>query len=212
MNREYWNSRYEAEGKVWGDLPSKTAERAIEVFQQNGTRTVLLPGSGYGRNARLFSQSGFVVTGVEVSDVACDLAHEHDPASVFFHASALDMSFLVGTFDAVYCFNVLHLFREADRKRFLEQCTEKLKPGGLMFCAVFSEEEPTFGRGAQVEPNTFESKPGRPVHYFTDDDLRAHFASLDVLESGLMEDREDHGEGPHTHMLRYILARKPIPA
>jgi SAM-dependent methyltransferase len=208
MSREYWNSRYEDEGRVWGDIPSKTAERAREVFRQNGVRTILLPGSGYGRNSKLFSGSRFEVTGVEVSDIACRLAHEYDPATVFFEASVLDMSFLVGTFNAVYCFNVLHLFREADRKHFLEQCAGKLDPGGLAFFAVFSEQAQTFGKGAQIEPNTFESKPGRPVHYFSDPDLRAHFSDFDVLESGLMEDEENHGEGPHTHVLRYILARK----
>ena len=206
--KEYWNSRYEDEGRVWGESPSKTAERAREVFQQHDVRTILLPGSGYGRNSKLFSCSKFEVTGVDVSDIACGLADEHDPATVFFEASVLDMSFLAGVFDAVYCFNVLHLFREADRKRFLEQCAEKLKSSGLMFYSVFSEEEPSFGTGGEIEPYTFESKPGRPVHYFTDSDLRDHFDDHEVLESGVMEDPEDHGEGPHTHVLRYILARK----
>ncbi|MCX6375275.1 MAG: class I SAM-dependent methyltransferase, partial [Armatimonadetes bacterium] len=82
------------------------------------------------------------------------------------------------------------------------------RDGGLLFFTVFSEEEPSFGKGEKIEENTFESKPGRPVHYFTEYDLISHFSEFDVLETGLTKDPEDHGEGPHTHQLRYIVARK----
>lgn len=207
-SKEYWDKRYTDEGKVWGEVASKTAEHALDQFRLHRARTVLVPGSGYGRNTRLLSASGFEVTGVEISEAARRLAHKHDPATVSFGASALDLSFLVGQFDAVYCFNVLHLFRKADRVRLLDECAGKLTDRGLMFFTVFSEAEPTFGAGAEIEPNTFESRPGRPVHYFTDDDIRAHFRGFKVMATGLMEDMENHGEGPHTHILRYILARK----
>jgi hypothetical protein len=77
-----------------------------------------------------------------------------------------------------------------------------------MFFVVFSDRDPSFGKGQEVEKNTFESRPGRPVHYFTEDDLRDLFREFKILESGIFEDPEDHGEGPHTHELLYILARK----
>jgi len=72
---------------------------------------------------------------------------------------------------------------------------------------VFSEKEDSYGKGAETEKNTFESKPGRPVHYFTDDDLKEHFQGMDMVETGIMEDREDHGDRPHTHVLRYIYVK-----
>jgi hypothetical protein len=75
---------------------------------------------------------------------------------------------------------------------------------------VFSEKEPSFGKGRETELNTFESKPGRPVHYFTHDDLLSHFRGFNVLETGLMEDAENHGaDGPHVHVVRYIFAEIP---
>ena len=133
------------------------------------------------------------------------MALEFDPLSGFFNASVLDMSFLPEKYDAIYCFNVLHLFREKDRKLFIDQCQERVKDNGLMFFTVFSEKESSYGQGKEVEKNTFESKPGRPVHYFTESDLKAHFKGMEILETGIMEDPEDHGaEGPHTHRLRYI--------
>jgi hypothetical protein len=103
---------------------------------------------------------------------------------------------------------VLHLFRQYDRRLFIRQCTSRIKKQGLMFFTVFSENEPTYGQGKKTENNTFESKPGRPAHYFDEDDLKAHFKKFNILETGLVEDPEDHGGGPHTHLLRYICVRK----
>lgn len=181
----------------------------MERFREHDVKSVLIPGSGYGRNSKLFSDAGFEVTGIEISEEAVRLAKEHDPKTIFYNASVIDMSYLDVIYDSVYCFNVLHLFRADDRVLFLNQCSDRLKPGGLMFFTVFSEDEPTFGKGPVMEPNTFESKPGRPVHYFTEADLLAHFQGFEPLETGLIEDPENHGEGPHTHILRFVLAKKP---
>jgi hypothetical protein len=106
-----------------------------------------------------------------------------------------------------FVFNVLHLFREQDRYAFIQQCKNKLNKGGFMFFTVFSEKELSFGEGREVEKNTFESRPGRPAHYFTDVDLKAHFAEYDLVDTGIMEDPEDHGGKTHTHILRYIGVR-----
>jgi SAM-dependent methyltransferase len=200
----YWDSRFQAEGMIWGELPSKTAYTALDLFRRQEVNNLLVPGSGYGRNTRLFSSSGFTVTGFEISRVACEIAAGFDPQTRVFNHSVLDMSADAGIYDAIYCFNVLHLFRKAQREQFIGQCLGKIKAGGLMFFTVFSELEESFGKGQSVEWNTFESKPSRPVHYFTEEDLLNHFIGADILDTGLVEDPEDHGEGPHVHRLRYI--------
>jgi SAM-dependent methyltransferase len=113
------------------------------------------------------------------------------------------------SYDAIYCFNVLHLLRSGERHNLLAKCHAALREGGLAYFTVFSEKEPGFGKGRETEPGTFESKPGRPVHYFTDGDLGSHFKDYVIRETGLVEDAEDHGdEGPHVHVLRYVLAIK----
>jgi SAM-dependent methyltransferase len=206
--KEYWDKRFQAEGKIWGDAPSRTAVHALEFFRQAGVKKILVTGSGYGRNTRLFSESGVEVTGIEISPSAYKMAQVLDPQSSFYNASVLDMSFLADIFDAVYCHSVLHLFREQDRKTFIRQCADRLAADGLMFFSVMSEKDPGYGKGAETENNTFESKPGRPVHYFSETDLKAHFKGMTVLETGIMEEQEDHGEeGPHVHPWRYIYVR-----
>jgi SAM-dependent methyltransferase len=205
---EYWENRFITEGKIWGETPSRTAEYALQLFQQHDVKKLLVPGSGYGRNTRLFSASGIKVVGVEISEKACKIARSFDPATRIFNDTVLDMSFLAHNYDAIYCHNTLHFFREYDRQLFIDQCIRRIKKQGLMFFTVFSDKEESFGKGKQVEKNTFESKPDRPVHYFDEDDLKAYFKKMEVLETGIMEDPEDHGSGPHTHLLRYIYVRK----
>lgn len=205
---EYWDQRYGAEGRIWGDRPSKTAEHALKLFRKYKVKTILVPGSGYGRNSRLFATRGCKVTGVEISSRAVEMAREFDPLTRTMQASVLDMSSLAEKFDAIYCFNVLHLFREDERKLFLRQCADRLKEKGIMYFTVFSEREESYGKGQETEKNTFESKPGRPVHYFSEGDLREHFGNMEIIETGIVEDPEDHGGGPHTHILRYICAKK----
>lgn len=208
-NKAYWDKRFQDEGYVWGTSSSQTAAYAVEIFHKNGVQKVLVPGSGYGRNTKVLSESGFDVTGIEVSEVAGEMAREYDPQTRTYNGSVLDMSFDDRLYDAVYCYNVLHLFREKERKQCLQACAYKVKDNGLLFFTVFSDREPSFGKGQEVEKNTFESRPGRPAHYFTEAELRDYFEHFEIIESGVTEDPENHGEGPHTHVLLYILARKP---
>ncbi len=205
----FWETRYAAEGAIWGREPSKTVERAHALFQRDDIRTLLIPGSGYGRNAEFFARRGYEITGIEVSKTALELAQKQDPGNRYLHGSVLDDVLHDETFDAIYCFNVLHLFLAAERRQVIRRCRRWLRPGGLAYFVVFSEEEESYGKGAAVEDNTFEARPGRPAHYFTDADLRAHFADFTILETGLVSDPENHSpEGPHVHVLRYICARK----
>ncbi len=207
--RNYWNRRFSEEGRIWGECPSRTAVRAATIFRAHGARKILVPGAGYGRHTDYFAKEGFTVHGIEISDVAVGLAAHAGELVTYYWGSILDMPFSDDTYDAVYCFNVLHLFRAADRRTFIGKCADQLRPRGVICFTVFSEKEPTYGKGEKVEEDTFESKPGRPVHYFTEADLRDHFAAFEILETGLAEDEEKHGEeGLHTHLLRTIAARK----
>ena len=206
--REYWDGRFRNEGRVWGDVQSRTAVHAETIFRKHGVKRLLVPGAGYGRNAEYFAALGYEVTGIEISEEALRLVRK-DTAVKYCPGSVLDMPLDARKYDAVYCYNVLHLFRRDDRSLFLRKCFEVLEDGGIAFFVVFSEKEAQFGRGNMVEENTFESKPGRPVHFFTEDDLVESFRGFELLDTGLMEDPEDHGtEGPHVHWVRFISASK----
>jgi SAM-dependent methyltransferase len=206
---EYWDKRFLDEGKIWGDKPSKSAFYAIQLFKKYDIMKILIPGSGYGRNSKLFSNAKFEVTGIEISKIGVELARNFDKNTRFFEGSILNMPFSNEIYDAIYCFNVLHLFLKEDRFILLRKCFNQLKTGGYIFFTVFSEKEKSFGKGKQIEHNTFESKPGRPTHYFSQNDLKKHFADYNTIDDGIIKEEENHGNlGKHTHILRYIFARK----
>ena len=56
---EYWESRFKAEGAMWKYKPSDSAIIALDLFKSNNINNILIPGIGYGRNARLFCDNGF---------------------------------------------------------------------------------------------------------------------------------------------------------
>jgi SAM-dependent methyltransferase len=206
---EYWEKRFLDGGKIWGDTPSKTAIHALELFNKRNLKKILVPGAGYGRNTKLFTDANFKVVGIEVSGPAIEIAKEFDPKTKFFKGSVLDMPFHDEKYDAIYSHNVLHLFLKEDRISFLKKCHNQLRANGFAYFVVFSDKESSFGKGNQIEENTYESKPWRPVHYFTETDLREHFKEFSLIETGIIEDAENHGElGPHSHILRYIFAQK----
>ena len=205
---DYWEQRYVSAGRIWGNAPSRTVEKAGDLFRREGLQRILIPGSGYGRHASYFASCGHFVTGVEISETAVALARKSNHDICYIHGSILDIPLQKDLFDGIFCFNTLHLFLAPDRHALIRKCFYALRPGGLAFFAVFSEQDPSYGKGTQIEKNTFEATPGRPAHYFTEADLFTHFEDFQIVETGLTEDPEEHGAGPHTHILRHVVASK----
>jgi hypothetical protein len=72
--REYWEAKFKDGGLMWDFLPSDSAVRSLDIFRSNKLNRILIPGFGYGRNARIFIENGFDVTGIEISESAIGLA------------------------------------------------------------------------------------------------------------------------------------------
>jgi SAM-dependent methyltransferase len=208
----YWNERFRRDGKIWGDTPSITIDIAVRYFTIYKIHDVLVPGSGYGRHTEFFAKFGFNVFGIDSSEVAYQMAEHHNREKGFAIkyklGDVLEMPYKNESFEGVYCFNTLHFFMDKERKKIIDNVHRVLKKGGIAIFTVFSDKDLSFGRGQEVEPNTFESKKGRPAHYFTAEDLNNHFSNFLILENNVVEEFENHGGGLHTHFLRLIVLKK----
>jgi hypothetical protein len=74
MQADYWETKFKEEGIAWKFEPSDSALIALDLFKANQLNKILIPGVGYGRNAKVFCDNGFNVTGIEISQTAIDLA------------------------------------------------------------------------------------------------------------------------------------------
>jgi hypothetical protein len=64
---EFWEENFAEKQEMWGLEPARSAVLARDLFAEKGIMKVLVPGMGYGRNARVFTDSGMAVTGIEQS-------------------------------------------------------------------------------------------------------------------------------------------------
>jgi len=55
-----------------------------------GIGRLMIPGIGYGRNAKVFIDNGINVTGIEISKTAIDLARQNGLDSSIYHGSVTD--------------------------------------------------------------------------------------------------------------------------
>ena len=62
---EFWENNFTEKQKMWGNIPSKSADIANTFFKQKGLKNILIPGIGYGRNAQVFLNNDMCVTGIE---------------------------------------------------------------------------------------------------------------------------------------------------
>ena len=86
---EYWESRFKNEGEMWKSEPSDCALNSLRLFKYEKIDQILIPGFGYGRNATLFIDNGFKVTGIEISRSAIELARESPRAHWLYRALPL---------------------------------------------------------------------------------------------------------------------------
>lgn len=205
---DYWEQRFSSEGMIWGKSPSRTAYHALEIFREHHVQSVLVPGSGYGRNTKAFS-SIFDVEGLEISTEALAIAEEWDPDSRFIQGSCLEPILPNNTYDAVYCFDVLHLFLAKERKQLIENCLHHLNPSGLVYFTCFSDQDKNYGVGPKIEEGTYEYIEGKYAHFFSEKDLLQHFSQLQILETGSCKEILNYNDhSTKEYHLRYIVGRK----
>ena len=117
---EFWEAKFREIETAWGMAPSDSAIEAAGLFSGNGGGDILIPGIGYGRNARIFIEKGMAVTGIEISGTAIRLAKEKNGIDcTIHHGSVSRMPFDDRVFDGIYCYALIHLFNKAERKQLI---------------------------------------------------------------------------------------------
>ncbi len=183
---EFWESSFSDKQEMWGLNPAKSAIIATDLFIERSVKHVLVPGIGYGRNAQIFRDNGMEVTGIEISQTAIDLLRKHyGNEMTVYHGSVTEMPFDQKRYDGIFCYALIHLLDENERKKLIEDCYRQLSENGCMVFTMISKEAPTYGTGKRIGKDRFEQFGGVNMFFYDKDSIREEFGPF-----GLMEIRE----------------------
>jgi SAM-dependent methyltransferase len=180
--KEYWETKFRTEGTMWDFYPSESAHRAIQIFKSNNLTEILIPGFGYGRNARIFIENGFIVTGIEISRSAIELAQVKGINCLIHYGSVTSMPFDNKRFDGVFCYALIHLLNKNERQAFLRACFNQLKNNGIMIFVVASIETSMFGMGKFLSKNRFKISNGLNVYFYDNLSIFKEFSQYGLVD------------------------------
>ncbi|WP_042458991.1 class I SAM-dependent methyltransferase [Neobacillus dielmonensis] len=194
---EFWESSFIKNQTMWGFEPSDSAILTKDLFVEKQVKDILIPGIGYGRNAKVFIDNGIDVTGIEISKTAIDLARQNGLTIPIFYGSVTDMPFENKLYDGIFCYALIHLLNQDERKKFISDCYNQLKPNGYMTFTTISKEAPMFGKGRQLGKDYYETPAGVKMFFYDTDSINQEFGDYGLTEiTEIVEPHKDHDDKP----------------
>ncbi len=195
---ELWESVYKSNAVMWGEESCDNAIDVLKLFQKNNTKNVLIPGFGYGRNAKLFYENGISVTGIEISKTAIERARKYFKDDVIIHhGSIINMPFDSNKYESIYCYSTIHLLDLDERLKFIEDCFEQLKPNGLMVFTAISINDKRYGEGKEVGEHTYKSSNGLTLYFYNEQSIKKDFASYNIIDLSQIKEPKQNPDEIH---------------
>lgn len=180
---EFWEEAFKDKQEMWGFEPAKSAVVAKDFFVEQKVKRVLIPGIGYGRNAKLFADNGMDVTGIEISQTAIDLAKKHVGLDLtIHHGSVTEMPFDDKLYDGVFCFGLIYLLDRTEREKLIQDCYNQLAENGLMIFTAITKDAPTYGQGTELSKDRFEMFGGVTIFFYDPQTIEEEFALAGLFE------------------------------
>ncbi|WP_019154522.1 methyltransferase domain-containing protein [Robertmurraya massiliosenegalensis] len=194
---EFWEMSFIENQMMWGFEPADSAIVTKDFFLKQKVKDILIPGIGYGRNAKIFIDNGINVTGIEISQTAIELARENELHASIFHGSVTDMPFEDKLYDGIFCYALLHLLNKSERAKFIKDCYDQLKPNGYMIFTTISKEAPMYGKGKQLDKDYFEIMDGVKMFFYDEDSIKDEFEEYGQIEvSKVVEPHKNNESKP----------------
>ncbi|HDR7783721.1 MULTISPECIES: class I SAM-dependent methyltransferase [Bacillus] len=180
---EFWESSFIEKQTMWGFEPTESAILTKDFFLEKSVKDILVPGIGYGRNAKVFIENGINVTGIEISKTAIDLAKQNGLEDVrMYHDSVNEMPFDNKLYDGIFSHALLHLLNEQEREKFIKDCYNQLKPGGYMVFTTVSKKAPMYGKGKQLDKDYYEVMEGVKMFFYDSESIKQDFNKYGLVQ------------------------------
>jgi SAM-dependent methyltransferase len=201
---EIWETTFKEKQTMWGFEPAVSAVLTMEYFLDKNIRNILIPGIGYGRNAKIFIENGINVTGIEISKTAIDLAKTENKLDIkIHHGSVSEMPFDNNIYDGIFCHGLIYLLDESERNKLIKDCYNQLKPNGYMIFTVISKNVPMYGTGKQLGKDRFEIFDGIKMFFYDSKSVKQEFGKYGLTEFSEI----DEPNMDKTKSIRFILVK-----
>jgi 2-polyprenyl-3-methyl-5-hydroxy-6-metoxy-1,4-benzoquinol methylase len=223
---QYWEKRYAADGRLWGDGPSELARLAVARLRPAAAAhrdpdaplfSLLDVGCGYGRDSRyLAAELGCRVLGLDPAPAAVAAARKARRPGLDVEyvtgdaASFAEDAAQLGRFDVAFAANVYQLLSPGGRREFAAALVTLVRPGGLLFLSTLSPRDPR--HYAVGEPVLGEERSWVEhvyLHFCTADELAADFRGFALLDLEERSYDEHNAQGVvHRHASWFLEGRR----
>jgi len=187
--QEHWEDTFTEKPDMFGTSPSEPAKAAVEVFKNEGAKTILELGSGQGRDTLFFARSGFRVHALDYSEVAIRTVGEKaekDGLSQLIQPSRHDirnpLPFEDGSLDACFSHMLFCMALMTEELDLLaEEIRRVLKPGGLNIYTVRHTGDPHYQKGIHHGEDIYEVG-GFIVHFFSREKVKRLAKGFEIVE------------------------------
>lgn len=181
--KEFWEDNFIKKQEMWGFKPANSAVIAKDFFVKKGVKNILIPGIGYGRNAQVFRENQMLVTGIEISKTAFEMAKKHYGTDIkIYHGSVMEMPFDNKKYDAIFCHALIHLLDVNERKKLIRDCYNQLSKNGYMVFTTISKEASIYGKGNCISEDRYEIHQGAKIYFYDKESIQREFNDLEILE------------------------------
>lgn len=207
-----WDELFKQEEFRWKE-PHERVVELVPILRERGFHRVYDLGCGTGRHLVFLAHAGFEVYGSDISEMA--LKYSHDwlrREGLRARLTRADMTLIPypdGFFDAVISLYVIYHNTLNQMKKAVAEIHRVLRPGGLALLTFMSKRNYRYGRGKQLEPDTFVPDlgpdEGIPHHFSDREEIESLLSGFHLLRVDLDERTDDQGQR-HSHW--QVLAEK----
>lgn len=208
--KNFWDKVFDKEQVNWGFAPSDSAILTKDFFLQKEIKDILIPGIGYGRNAKIFIDNGIHVEGIEISETAIELARSNNNLDVIiYHGSVAVMPFTNKKYDGIFCYALIHLLSKPERKKFIQDCYNQLKPGGYMIFTMASKKASLPENIRSLSKDRYEIQKGLNVYLYDFESVKHEFKNFGLVEYFEIDEPIKHLKNEPPLKLLYVKCSKP---
>ncbi len=197
---ETYDKRYQQEQYYWGEKPSSSCKRILEIIPPDHPLTLLDIGCGEGRDAVFFASQGYRVTAFDTSPVGIEKAQrlaEKAGVSIELFIADINEYRLSAGFDVVFSTGVLQYIPPQLRAEIFANYRHFTNPKGINAHSAFVDK-PFIDPAPDEEASAHNWISGELLGLFHD--WRVEFTSeeiFDCMSSGV----------PHQHAIARVIAR-----